>query len=113
MLKVFAQQMLWRFRSYGRTFKIKVRGVYFFTFTTYSWVTEKDIGVQLMKNTDVVLTVWEWQDKGDNEDYASNSVVLQLQVGDMVYMRLPKNFYIAASRLHNVNTFTGYLLRQM
>ena len=25
MLKVFAQQMLWHFRSYGRTFKIKVR----------------------------------------------------------------------------------------
>ena len=25
MLKVFARQMLWHFRSYGRTFKIKVR----------------------------------------------------------------------------------------
>ena len=90
-----------------------MKGVYFFTFTSYSWVKEKHIGVQLMKNSDEVLMVWEWQDAGDNEDYASNSVVLQLKVGDRVYMRLPKTFYIAANEFHNVNTFTGYLLRQM
>ena len=90
-----------------------MKGVYFFTFTTYSWVSKADVNVVLMKNTYAELMVWDWQEVGDNEDYASNSVVLQLQVGDMVYMRLPKTFYIAANEFHNVNTFTGYLLRQM
>lgn len=94
-------------------FTAPVKGVYFFTFTTYSWVSSADIGVQLMKNTDEVVMVWENQDRGDNEDYASNSVVLQLKVGDRIYMSLPKGFYIAASSLHNLNTFTGYLLGQM
>ncbi|XP_076141199.1 complement C1q-like protein 2 [Alosa pseudoharengus] len=87
-----------------------VRGVYFFTFTTYSWVAEKDIGVRLMKNNEEVLLVWETQDKGDNEDYASNSVLLELEVGDKVYMRLPKGYQVAASVKSNIHTFSGFLL---
>ncbi|XP_062374917.1 complement C1q tumor necrosis factor-related protein 4-like [Sardina pilchardus] len=91
-------------------FAAPVKGVYFFTFTTYSWVREADIGVKLMKNNEEVLLVWEWQDKGDNEDYASNSVLLELEVGDKVYMRLPKGYQVAASKISNIHTFSGFLL---
>ncbi|XP_041921169.1 complement C1q tumor necrosis factor-related protein 4-like [Alosa sapidissima] len=100
-------------RTYDSTtgvFTAPVKGVYFFTFTTYSWVAEADIGVKLMKNNEEVLLVWEWQDKGDNEDYASNSVLLKLEVGDKVYMRLPKGYQVAASKNSNIHTFSGFLL---
>ena len=80
------------------------------TFTTYSWVYEADIGIKLMKNNQEVLLVWETQDKGDNEDYASNSVVLELEVGDRLYMSLPKGYSVAASINSNINTFSGFLL---
>ncbi|XP_062374919.1 cerebellin-3-like [Sardina pilchardus] len=91
-------------------FTAPVKGVYFFTFTTYSWAAEADIGVKLMKNNEEVLLVWETQDKGDNEDYASNSVLLELEVGDKVYMRLPKGYQVAASKYSNIHTFSGFLL---
>ncbi|KAL2096947.1 hypothetical protein ACEWY4_006154 [Coilia grayii] len=91
-------------------FTAPVRGVYFFTFTTYSWVKEANIGVKLMKNSEEVLLVWEWQDKGDNEDFASNSVLLELKVGDRVYMRLPSGYRVAASIWSNIHTFSGFLL---
>ncbi|KAL2081077.1 hypothetical protein ACEWY4_022930 [Coilia grayii] len=91
-------------------FTAPVSGVYFFTFTTYSWVKNKNIGVKLMKNNDEVLLIWENQDSGDNEDYASNSVVLELEVGDTVYMRLPEGFCVGASIRANIHTFSGFLL---
>lgn len=94
-------------------FTAPVKGLYFFTFTTYSWIAKKDIGVELWRNHEEIICVWETQDDGDNKDYATNSVVLQLEVGDQVWMRLPEGFYVAASNKHNINTFTGFLLRQM
>ncbi|XP_076142556.1 uncharacterized protein LOC143124732 [Alosa pseudoharengus] len=99
-----------RKNSLNSVFTAPVKGVYFFTFTTYSWVAEADIGVKLMKNNEEVLLVWEWQDKGDNEDYASNSVLLELEVDDKVYMRLPKGYQVAASKNSNIHTFSGFLL---
>ena len=39
-LKVFAQQMLWQFRSYGRTFKIKVH-----YFCIYYWILRIQIQI--------------------------------------------------------------------
>ncbi|KAL2083538.1 hypothetical protein ACEWY4_021311 [Coilia grayii] len=98
------------YNSNTGVFTAPVRGVYFFTFTTYSWVREADIGVKLMKNLDEVLLVWEWQDKDDNEDYASNSVLLELQAEDRVYMRLPKGFRVAGAKYNNIHTFSGFLL---
>ncbi|XP_063047134.1 complement C1q-like protein 4 [Engraulis encrasicolus] len=96
--------------SLSGVFTAPVAGVYFFTFTTYSWVSEKDIGVRLMKNDEEVLLVWETQDKGDNEDYASNSVLLELVAGDRVFMRLKNGYQVAGSIYSNIHTFSGFLL---
>ncbi|XP_076829457.1 complement C1q-like protein 4 [Brachyhypopomus gauderio] len=94
-------------------FTAPVKGVYFFTFTTYSWVSEKNIGVSLYKNHEEVLLIWEHQDRGDNEDYASNSVALILEQGDKVYLNLPSGFQVASSLTSNIHTFSGFLLHQL
>ncbi|XP_076828945.1 complement C1q-like protein 2 [Brachyhypopomus gauderio] len=94
-------------------FTAPVKGVYFFTFTTFSWMVEGHIGVSLYKNDEEVLLIWEHQDKGDNEDYASNSVTLILKQGDKVYMNLPKGFQVASSIKSNIHTFSGFLLHQL
>ncbi|XP_076829542.1 complement C1q-like protein 2 [Brachyhypopomus gauderio] len=94
-------------------FTAPVKGVYFFTFTTYSWVSKSDIGVSLYKNYDEVLLIWETQDRGDNEDYASNSVTLILEQGDKVYLNLPSGFQVASSLTSNIHTFSGFLLHQL
>ncbi|XP_063047861.1 cerebellin-3-like [Engraulis encrasicolus] len=91
-------------------FTAPVRGVYFFTFTTYCWLTDMDTGVKLMKNREEMLLVWERQDKGDNEDYATNSAVLSLEMYDEVYLQLPKNFKVHANMWSNIHTFSGFLL---
>lgn len=75
-----------------------MKGLYFFTFTSYSSVNEQDIGVMLMKNSEEVLLVWEWQDKDDDQDYASYSVLLELEVKDMVYMLLREKYPLSAKR---------------
>ncbi|KAG9273805.1 complement C1q-like protein 2 [Astyanax mexicanus] len=94
-------------------FTAPVRGVYFFTFTTYSWVAKATIGASLYRNNEEVLLIWEWQDAGDNEDYASNSATLVLMQGDIVYISLPKGFQVAASILSNMHTFSGFMLYQL
>uniref|UniRef100_A0AAY5E9V2 C1q domain-containing protein n=1 Tax=Electrophorus electricus TaxID=8005 RepID=A0AAY5E9V2_ELEEL len=94
-------------------FTAPVKGVYFFTFTTYSWVSEADIGVSLYRNNEEILLIWETQDRGDNEDYASNSAALILEQGDKVYMNLPKGFRVSSSTTTNIHTFSGFLLYQL
>ncbi|XP_036452477.1 complement C1q tumor necrosis factor-related protein 3-like [Colossoma macropomum] len=90
-----------------------VKGVYFFTFTTYSWAKNADIGVVLYRNQEEVLRVWEHQGEGDNEDYATNSAALVLQPLDTVSLRLPKGFQVATSIDDNRHTFSGFLLYQL
>ncbi|XP_030627003.1 cerebellin-3 isoform X2 [Chanos chanos] len=94
-------------------FTAPVKGVYYFTFTTYTWATDVDTGVSLYKNDQQVLLVWEFQDKPDNEDFASNSATLLLEKGDTVYMRLPSGFQVTSSEKSNICTFSGFLLFPM
>ncbi|XP_030644613.1 complement C1q tumor necrosis factor-related protein 3-like [Chanos chanos] len=94
-------------------FTAPVKGVYYFTFTTYAWAKEADIGVSLYKNHQQVLLVWEFQDKGDNEDFASNSATLLLEKGDTVYMRLPSGLQVTSNQNTNLSTFSGFLLFPM
>ncbi|KAL6490004.1 hypothetical protein MHYP_G00003490 [Metynnis hypsauchen] len=90
-----------------------VKGVYFFTFTTYSWAKNANIGVVLYQNQKEVLRVWEHQGEGDNEDYGTNSATLVLEPLDTVSLRLPKGFQVAASFNDNRHTFSGFLLYQL
>uniref|UniRef100_A0A8C7FT11 C1q domain-containing protein n=2 Tax=Oncorhynchus kisutch TaxID=8019 RepID=A0A8C7FT11_ONCKI len=94
-------------------FTAPVHGVYYFTFTSYAWKKEANIGVALYKNQEQVALVYEYQDKGDNEDFASNGATLQLAKGDIVYLVLPSGFQVTSNAYKNLSTFNGFLLFQV
>ena len=91
-------------------FTAPVDGTYFFTFTTYAWATKASIGLALYQNEKEMVRVYEYQDSGDDEDYATNSATLALKKGDTVSLRLPKDFRASASVEDNRATFSGFLL---
>ncbi|XP_013990115.2 complement C1q tumor necrosis factor-related protein 3 [Salmo salar] len=91
-------------------FTAPVNGVYYFTFTSYAWIKEANIGVALYKNHEQVVLVDEYQDKGDNEDFASNGATLQLAKGDTVSLVLPSGFQVTSNAFKNFSTFSGFLL---
>ncbi|XP_055788244.1 complement C1q tumor necrosis factor-related protein 3-like [Salvelinus fontinalis] len=91
-------------------FTAPVHGVYYFTFTSYAWKSEANIGVALYKNHEQVALVYEYQDKGDNEDFASNGATLQLAKGDTVSLVLPSGFQVTSNAFKNLSTFSGFLL---
>uniref|UniRef100_A0A674DMZ6 Heavy metal-binding protein HIP-like n=1 Tax=Salmo trutta TaxID=8032 RepID=A0A674DMZ6_SALTR len=91
-------------------FTAPVNGVYYFTFTSYTWKNEANIGVALYKNHEEVALVYEYQDKGDNEDFASNGATLQLAKGDTVSLVLPSGFQVTGNAFRNLSTFSGFLL---
>ena len=67
----------------------------------------------LYKNQEQVALVYEFQDKGDNEDFASNGATLQLAKGDIVYLVLPSSFQVTSNAFKNLSTFSGFLLFQV
>ncbi|XP_064812537.1 complement C1q tumor necrosis factor-related protein 3-like [Oncorhynchus masou masou] len=101
------------FNSQTGAFTAPVHGVYYFTFTSYTWKNEVNIGVALYKNQEQVALVYEFQDKGDNEDFASNGATLQLAKGDIVYLVLPSGFQVTSNAFKNLSTFSGFLLFQV
>lgn len=49
-----------------------------------------------------------YEHPNDNE-YVNNGVVLQLEVGDLIYMQLPST-YQAFDNTNNHTTFSGFLI---
>ncbi|XP_053181458.1 heavy metal-binding protein HIP-like [Scomber japonicus] len=89
-------------------FTAPVRGVYYFSFTTLD--TRKNIWsvVNLYHNDKRVL--WNNNDNDEHgNNILSNSLVLQLEKGDVVYMVLPA-LYILYDDTNNYTTFNGFLL---
>ncbi|XP_068441800.1 cerebellin 18 [Clinocottus analis] len=85
-------------------------GVFVFSFTVYSYVSEEDslsYQVQLMKNGEVAVSVWE-NNREDLEDNGNQVVVLELVRGDMVYVELVAGKKLCRDLQHNI--FTGYIL---
>ncbi|XP_031139433.1 cerebellin 18 [Sander lucioperca] len=85
-------------------------GVYVFSFTVYSYVTEYGRlyhKVQLMKNGNIIASVWE-DNREDSEDNANQVVVLELQRGDQVYVELVSGRKLCKYLEYNI--FTGYIL---
>nr|XP_023667976.1 complement C1q-like protein 2 [Paramormyrops kingsleyae] len=94
------------------TFTAQRAGLYSFAFTAYSDIVTAGLRlyhmVQLTKNGEAMTGVWE-DNREDAEDSATQTVLLQLQPGDQVYVELMSGRYICND--HNQrNTFSGYLL---
>uniref|UniRef100_A0A096MF91 C1q domain-containing protein n=1 Tax=Poecilia formosa TaxID=48698 RepID=A0A096MF91_POEFO len=88
-------------------FTAPVRGVYYFSFSGHNH-SSKPMGLQLMTNGEYVVTSYNHA-AGNRYEAATNGMMLQLEVGDQVYMRLMQNTWIF-DNIHNLSTFIGLLL---
>ncbi|CAB1316175.1 unnamed protein product, partial [Coregonus sp. 'balchen'] len=89
-------------------FTTPVRGDYYFSFTIGAYLQSTVMGLTLFKNEQQIIHTGEWGNHGQFR-HASNTVILQLEVGDIVFMQLPANYRIFYD-LHHRNTFAGILL---
>ncbi|XP_070581035.1 complement C1q-like protein 4 [Ptychodera flava] len=90
------------------TFTCSVSGVYFFMFSALSHSSSYDLRMCLMKN-ETQLSCILVANRQRNYGSASNSVIIDLQPGDEVWVRL-NNGHSLYSGVHEYATFTGYLL---
>ncbi|XP_030647992.1 cerebellin 17 isoform X2 [Chanos chanos] len=88
-------------------FTAPVKGVYYFYANIFGYFSERWMGVAFYKNRNSVFTLYDTSN--GNHEYASNVAILQLEKGDVVYMRLVKNHEIYDDPL-NHTTFSGFLL---
>ncbi|XP_078807898.1 complement C1q-like protein 2 isoform X2 [Oryzias latipes] len=90
-------------------FTATVNGVYFFRFSMFNNLSPTPSSVVSLKKNDQLLTsVWDTSGT-DGNDMGSNAVVIQLKVGDNVYVELAENRLVYDDGM-NYNTFSGFLL---
>ncbi|XP_028275166.1 complement C1q-like protein 2 [Parambassis ranga] len=82
-------------------FTAPIRGVYYFTFTMFNIYGRANSVLVLMKNNDQMMATWDTK--------GNYGVVLQLEPGDAVFVRLLANRVIYDDA-NNYNTFRGFLL---
>ncbi|XP_042565908.1 complement C1q and tumor necrosis factor-related protein 9-like [Clupea harengus] len=108
-------------------FTAPARGVYYFRFTTRDSPNSHYMGILLCKNGEKVMFVQEYDCGAPSSvptrlkhepqmaptmtmmAYLSSGASLQLEVGDVVNMRLPAGYRVYDD-LDNHTTFTGFLL---
>ncbi|XP_010881999.1 complement C1q-like protein 2 [Esox lucius] len=89
------------------------KGVYYMTFTIYGWANAETVGAGLYKNGTEMCLAWLGVKKVSTEDFATHAVVLQLEKGDTVNVRLPQGMQITSREGSNVTTFSGFLLNSV
>lgn len=85
-----------------------MKGVYFFCFTTFGYARAPS-GAILLKNDRLMVSSYEFASKGDESDTAGNSIVLQLEAGEKVSMKLWSGGQVFDDK-NGLNTFSGFLL---
>lgn len=96
---------IWLFPVAG-IFTAPVKGVYYFRFTAFNNKKGEWMAVNLYHNSQRILHNSE---AANGHAFIANALILQLEKGSVVYMRLQQNcgLYDDASSL---NTFSGFLL---
>ncbi|XP_073769560.1 cerebellin 17 isoform X1 [Danio rerio] len=85
-----------------------VKGLYYFSFTACGVQIKQSMGASLYKNGQKIVSVGQWRSH-DQHRYASNAAVLQLDVGDVVCVKLLPQYTIYDSP-DNLSTFSGFLI---
>lgn len=94
--------------SMAGLFTAPVKGVYYFRFTICGLQINQSTGASLYKNGQKIVSVGQWLFHNQHR-YASNGAVLQLEVGDVVCMKLLPGYTIYDSP-DNLSTFSGFLI---
>ncbi|XP_048009100.1 uncharacterized protein LOC125243461 [Megalobrama amblycephala] len=88
-------------------FRAPLKGVYMFRVSVYGH-GGTGATASIIKNGEQVVVAHDYQAK--DRLNSSNGVVLLLEVGDVVYVRLWPNRRISDNSQENLNTFSGFLL---
>ncbi|KAL2080963.1 hypothetical protein ACEWY4_022816 [Coilia grayii] len=89
-------------------FTAPVRGVYYFRFTVMDILNTRLMFIKMFKNGQQVVNLAEY-DTDAHITYLSSGVTLQLEVGDVVNMRLPPGTRLFDDAA-NHNIFSGFLI---
>uniref|UniRef100_A0A4W5MTR0 Cerebellin 17 n=1 Tax=Hucho hucho TaxID=62062 RepID=A0A4W5MTR0_9TELE len=93
-------------------FTAPVRGLCYIRFTSMGLKGPQSIGAYIYHNDKSVMFNHQNNDNGHNR-FLSNALTLELEAGDVVYMRLPVNQELYDEKLSNYSTFSGFLLFPM
>ncbi|KAI4904175.1 hypothetical protein NFI96_004556 [Prochilodus magdalenae] len=89
-------------------FTAPTRGVYYFRFTVWCYNSGYYTGIYLYKNNDVQTYLYTYNYDGYGK-FISGGVTVQLEVGDTVRTKIPKDYYIYHTGT-NPNIFSGFML---
>ncbi|XP_038047524.1 collagen alpha-1(X) chain-like [Patiria miniata] len=89
-------------------FSCAIAGTYYFSMNIYKSSAQNFPLVQLLLNGDHQIAVIDYG-TSDTEDAASNTVILDLEVGDQVYLQLYDGRELHSSH-YRFTTFSGFLL---
>ncbi|XP_010864239.1 cerebellin 11 [Esox lucius] len=93
-------------------FTAPVRGVYYFRFSGNGYAGH-DMGLSIFKGDQRMMSVYEYHSSGESNDNASNGVTLQLDQGEVVYMKLWINSWVFLDGRYDYCSFSGFLLFPM
>ncbi|XP_034565808.1 complement C1q-like protein 2 [Notolabrus celidotus] len=95
------------YNSETGVFTAPVAGTYYF-FMSHHAGGQHIVSLTLIRNSDAIVQTYDHASTADTADNGSNAAVLQLQQGDLVYVRLDANTHVWGNDL--VTTFSGFLL---